>query len=102
MRVIDRVHCRTTNLWALPHVARASGFADLQVLVINVGYLSNGGHAGQRNKSHLGGRHAHGGELALLRNQLCGGASGTNHLATLPWYELNVVNRGAERHARER
>jgi hypothetical protein len=36
MRVIDRVHCRTANLWALPHVARASRLADLQILVVDI------------------------------------------------------------------
>jgi hypothetical protein len=100
--VINRVHCRATDLWALAHVSCAPGLADCHVLVVKVRDLTHGCHAEKWDETHLARRHADRGEGALFGDELRCGSGGADHLATLPWNELDVVDRCTERHATER
>ncbi len=45
MRVVTRVHCGASNAWSTPPVPITTGFAQLDVLVIAISNLANGGAA---------------------------------------------------------
>ena len=45
MRVIDRVHCDTTDTGTNSQPARTSSLTDLLVLVFEIAHLTDGGHA---------------------------------------------------------
>src|SRR6476620_6603510 len=102
MRMVARVHDDTSDLGPLAHVPGTAGLAEVLVLVVEVADLADGGHAAERHAPHLARREPHGGELALLREELGGYAGGPDDLAALARDELDVVDRGAERDVRQR
>ena len=95
-RVVDGVHGDTTGLRADALPAVAAGLADLDQLVLAVADLADGGPAVDQHAAHLGGRHAQGGELALLGDQLHGDAGRAGHLAALAGAQLDVVHGGTD------
>src|SRR6476620_2897687 len=102
VRMVSWVHDDASDLGPLAHVPGAAGLAEVLVLVVEVADLADGGHAAERHAPHLAGREPHGGELALLREELGGYAGGPDDLAALARDELDVVDRGAERDVRQR
>src|SRR4029079_5576133 len=69
-RMVTRVHDRARDLRALAQVAGPAGLAEVLVLVVEVADLADRGHAPDRDAPHLAGRHPHGGEVALLGEEL--------------------------------
>src|ERR1035437_7525964 len=53
VRMVDRVHRRAAHGGALALPAVAAGLAPVDVLVIDVADLSDGGAAGERHAAHL-------------------------------------------------
>ena len=45
MRVVTRVHCGASNAWSTPSVPIATGLTQLDVFVIEIPNLANGGSA---------------------------------------------------------
>src|SRR5215469_1104082 len=45
MRMVARIHNRASDRGATPHVTRAPGLSDTQVLVVYIAHLSNRCHA---------------------------------------------------------
>src|SRR4051794_11355318 len=101
-RVVDGVHGHAAGLRtdALPTVA--TGLADLGELVLAVADLPDSGAAVDQHATHLGGRQAQGGELALLGDQLDGHAGRAGHLAAAAGTQLDVVDRRTDRDVAQR
>ncbi len=92
MRMVDRVHDGTANARADALPAVTAGLADLDVAVLGVADLANGGAAGEQNATHFGGGHAQDGVLAFLAHQLNARAGGTRDGCTATRLELNCVD----------
>ena len=92
VRVVDRVHNRTADRGANAHPALAAGLADLDVGVLGVAHLADGGAAGDEHAAHLGRGHAQDGVVALLAHELDGGAGGTGDSGALARLQLHGVD----------
>ena len=97
MGMVDRVHNGTadgrTN--ALPAVT--TGLTDLDVGMLGVSDLADGGAAGEQHATHLRRGHTQDGVLAFLTHQLDGGASGTSQSGTLAGLQLNGMDERTDR-----
>src|SRR3954451_9743817 len=102
VRMVDRVHRRAARLWADAHVALAAGLADRDVLMVGVADDTDGGAARREHLTHLPGRQAQGGVIALLGHQLHAHAGRARELRAAPRLELDVVDQGADRHRGQR
>src|SRR5213593_3712059 len=101
MRMVARVHDDPADLRSLAHVAGPAGLAKVLVLVVEVADLADRGHALDADPADLAGRQPDLGVLALLRQELGGGTGRADDLAALARDELDVVDRRAERDARD-
>ena len=77
-------------------MAFAAGLADVDVGVVDVADLTDGGKAVQTDLAHLGGGEADGGHAVLLGHQLGGDAGAADELGALAGVELDVVDHGAD------
>src|SRR5512146_2727394 len=102
VRMVTRIHDDAPDLGPLAEVAGAARLAEVLVLVVEVAHLADGGHAAERDATHLARREPDGGEVALLGQQLGRDARGANDLTALARDELDVVDGGAERDVGER
>src|SRR3954447_12414691 len=75
VRVVDRVHGDTTDSRALALPAHAAGLAPVDVGLLGVADLAEGGAAANVDEPHLARGHAQGGARALLGDEL-GGVAG--------------------------
>jgi hypothetical protein len=80
VRVIDRVHRDSTDLWSLAHPAIAAGFTKRYVFMLGVANLTHCRVANNWNSSDLAGRHTQLCIVAFLRYDLSETASGANEL----------------------
>src|SRR5439155_26828632 len=97
VRVVTRGHDRAAHRRAAAHVPRATGLADLLVLVVEVAHLADGRHADGPHPPHLTRREADGGVIALLGEQLRAAPRRPDDLSPAPGDQLDVVDLGAER-----
>jgi hypothetical protein len=102
MRVIDRVHDRTTNGRTDATPALAASLADNDVGVFGIADLADRCTAGEEHAAHLGGRHAQDCVLALLAHELDGGACGTGDCCALARLELDSVDQRTDRNLGQR
>src|SRR5687768_7634292 len=102
VRMVARVHRRATHLRPSAHVARATGLADLLVLVVEVAHLADGRHALDAHAAHLVRRQPDGGEAPFLGEQLRAASGAAHDLPAAAGDELDVVDLGAERYAAHR
>src|SRR4051794_19052164 len=102
VRVVDRVHRRAAGLRAHAHVTLAAGLADRDVLVLGVADDADGGAALAADHPHLAARQTQGRHALVLRHELRGAAGGAHHLRAAAGLELDVVDRGADRHVGQR
>src|SRR5687768_6975504 len=102
VRMVARVHRRATHLRPTAHVARATGLADLLVLVIEVAHLADGRHALDAHAAHLVRRQTDGGEAPLFGEQLRAASGAAHDLPAAAGDQLDVVDLGAERDAAHR
>src|ERR1019366_6857578 len=102
VRVVERVHGHATHRGPPAPPARLARLADVLVLVIGVADLSDGGKATDVDPPDLPGGHPHGGELALLGDQLGSDAGAAHQLAAPAREHLEVVDGRAKRDVGER
>ena len=102
VRMVDRVHNRTADRGTNAHPALAAGLADLDVGVLGVAHLADGGAAGDEHAAHLGRGHAQDGVVALLAHELDGSAGGTGDSGTLTRLQLHVVDQRTDGDIRQR
>src|ERR1039458_1819030 len=81
---------------------RLARLADVLVLVVGVADLAHGGEAADVDPPDLPGGHPHGGEVALLGDQLGRDAGAAHQLAAPAGEHLEVVDGRAERDVGER
>ena len=102
VRMVDRVHNRTADRGANAHPALAAGLADLDVGVLGVAHLADGGAAGDEHAAHLGRGHAQDG-VALpslpMSWMRCRRNADSGALARL---QLHVVDQRTDGDVRQR
>ena len=76
-------------------MALASGLADVDVGVVDVANLADGGHAVGAHDADLAGGHTDLSVVALFGHQLGGGAGGAHQLGAVAGMQLDVVDHGA-------
>src|SRR3954471_22115824 len=102
VRVIDRVHDLTANLWTLAKPTALPRLAMRHQLVLGVADSADSRETLAVNQTHLGGRHAERYVLAFLGADLESRSPGASHLAATSGLELDVVHVGTERNLHQR
>src|SRR5215472_3364479 len=102
MWVVGRIHRRTPDSRACAHPARASRLATRLVFVLQVADLAKRGRAPDVNAPQLARRHADNGVVPLFGQELSRRAGRPHELSATPERQLDVVDRRADRDARER
>src|SRR4051794_12894708 len=102
VRVVHRIHRGAARLRPDALVAIAPRLADRDVLMLGVADRADGGAAVGGDHAHLARGEAQRGALALLRDQLDGGAGGAAHLPAAARLKLDVVDRRAGRDEAQR
>src|SRR3954454_17858111 len=97
VRVVDRVHGDTADGRALALPAHPAGLAPVDVRLLGVADLADGGAAAHVDVPHLTGRHAKLRPAALAGDQLNGDAGGAADLRPASRTQLDGVHRGADR-----
>ena len=94
--VVAGVHDGTTAAGANAHVALAASLAQVDVLVVDVGNLTDDCGAVQGHVAHLTGGQTNQSVAILLSHQLSHVASGTNQLSAAAGIQLDVVDDGTD------
>ena len=92
MRVVDGVHGLTTGPRTLAHPTGATGLAELNVGVLGVADLTDGGAAASIHIADFAGRHTQLGVGTVLGDELHGGTGGTRDLRAAQRTELDGVH----------
>src|SRR5207302_2705739 len=95
-RVIDRIHRHAAVVRLLAAVARASGLADRDVLMFEIADLADRRVATDVHFAHLARRKTECRPVVFARHELRKRTGRAGHLAALPLFQLDVVNRRAE------
>ncbi|PRD40246.1 UNVERIFIED_CONTAM: hypothetical protein NCL1_00859 [Trichonephila clavipes] len=101
MRVVDRVHCNAAHRRTYALVAHTTGFTEVLVRVVGVRHGANRRHAFLTHHAQFARGQADLGIATVTTNELGIGAGGAGQLAALAGLQLDVVNDGTDRHARE-
>src|SRR5882757_5678122 len=102
VRVVHRVHGDTADGRANALPPHAAGLAPVDVRLLGVADLADGGAAAGVDQPDLAGRHTKGGHAALLRQQLHRGARGAGDLGAAPGPQLDRVDRRTHRDVAQR
>ena len=102
VRVIDRVHGDTADGGALALPAHAAGLAPVDVALLGVADLADGGAAAHVDVTDLAGRHTQLGVGAVLGNELHLGAGGPGDLRAATGPELDGVDDRTDRDVAQR
>lgn len=102
VRVVDRVHGDTTHGRADALPAHTAGLAPVDVRLLGVADLTDGGAAARVHQADLTGGHAQVRHLALTRQQLDAGTGGAGHLGTATGTQLHRVDGGTDRDVAKR
>src|SRR5438128_2269131 len=102
VRMVDGVHRDTAPGRGVALPPRPTGFADRNVLVIQIADLTDGGATFDADQTLLAGRQFEKRVLPLFRHELRGAAGAAHHLPALADSELDVVHHRAERNVLER
>src|SRR3954466_16285804 len=102
VRVVHRVHGDTTDGRALALPTHSAGLAPVDVRLLGVAHLADGGAAAHVDVADLARRHAQLGEPALTGDQLDAGTCGPGDLRAATGAELDGVNHRADRDVPER
>src|SRR4051812_41383434 len=102
VRVVDGVHRGAAHGRALALPAVTAGLAPVDVLVVDVADLADGGAARQEDAAHLAGRKPEHGVRPVLRDELDARARGARHLGAAARLQLDVVDERAGRDVLER
>src|ERR1700678_952337 len=96
VRMIHRVHRHAAYAGTDAFPARAAGFADHFVLVVGIGYSTDGRHAFAANDTHFGGAHFHLHIPRILADDLGISAGRPGDLAAFADFHFDVVHDGAD------
>src|SRR4051794_18370834 len=102
VRVVDRVHGHTADGRALALPPHPAGLAPVDVGVIGVAHLADGGAAAHVDVADLAGRHAQLRVGTVLGDQLDAGPGRTCDLGATTGAELDRVHHGAGRDVAQR
>src|SRR6266566_307878 len=102
VRMVTWVHGRATHTWTAPHMASAARFTNVEVLMISIPYLADGGHAQNMYTTLLTRRQADQGIIALFCHQLCSCTSTAYHLRSASTLQFDAVNGGTSRNILKR
>src|SRR6185436_20650005 len=100
--VVDGVHHDTTDGGALALPAHAAGLAPVDVGLLGVADLADGGAAAHVDVADFAGRHPELGVGAVLRHELHLRARGTGDLGAATWPQLDRVHDRADRDVAQR
>ena len=101
VRMVVGVHDRTTDSRSPAHVAFPAGFADRDVLMVDVADLADAGVAVDVDVALFAGGEADQGVVPFLRHQLRHVAGRADQLGALAGVELDAVDEGTERNVRK-
>src|SRR5690606_696817 len=96
VRVVDGVHDDTTDVGALALPAHAAGLAPVDVGLLGVADLADGGAAARIDVADLAGRHAQLRIRPVLGDQLHRGACAAGDLGPATGTQLDRVQHGAQ------
>src|SRR5208337_744877 len=96
-RVVHRVHRNAAHVGSFTCPARAPGFSERNVLVIDIANLADGSLALNRDHAHLTRRHAKCSVLSFTGDELSARACRTGQLAALARPHLYIVQDGPKR-----
>src|SRR6478609_2456761 len=102
VRVVDRVHRDTTDGRALALPAHPAGLTPVDVGLLGVADLADGGAAAHVDVADFAGRHPELGVGAVLRHELHLRARGTGDLGAATWPQLDRVHDRADRDVAQR
>ncbi len=94
VRVVIRVHNRTADGRADTHVSLTTRLTDLDVLMVDVADLADGGHAGLGYVSQLAGGQSKKCVAVFLRHELSHVTGGSGELSAAAGIKLYVMNKG--------
>ena len=94
MGVVIGVHDGTADSGTPTHVTLTASLTDVDVLVLDVADLANGGIAVGTHDADLAGGHTDLSVIAFLSHQLSGGTGGTHQLSAVAGMQLDVVDHG--------
>ncbi len=97
VRVVDRVHRRTTDMGPNTQPSRTSGLANGDVLMIDIADLSDRRHTLDMDTSHLARWQTHGRVVAFLCHQLSRRASGADNLTAATTLQFDVMDLRTQR-----
>ena len=98
VRMVDRIHDDSTNVWPTAEPSRAPRFADGNILMIEIADLPDGRHTGSQNSPHLPGLQSHLHIAFFAAHNLGKTAGAADQLPALARLQLDVVDRGPQRH----
>src|SRR4051794_5055299 len=102
VRVVDRVHGDTADGRALALPAHPAGLAPVDVRLLGVADLADGGPAADVDVADLTGRQTQLGVRPVLRDELHAGAGGAGHLGAATGPQLDRVHRRTGRDVAQR
>ena len=94
--VINGVHDNTAVARAATQMTIAPGFTTNFEVVLGVADDADGGTASLKDHAHFAAGHFDDGILVIARHQLSISTGRANHLGSLAWAELNVVDESTE------
>src|SRR5689334_14973924 len=97
MRVVDRVHRDTADGVALALPPHTAGLAPVDVALLGVADLADGGPAANVDLAHLAGGHTQRGVLAFLGEELNLRTGGPAQLGATARTELHRMDEGTGR-----
>jgi len=95
-RMVNGVHNHAAHGGANAKPAAATGRTGNFIVMVYVGYLTNGSHANGKHQANFAGWQANLAILFVFGNKLCGCAGRTGKLATMPRFQLNIVNKSIQ------
>src|SRR4051794_36150807 len=102
VRVVDRVHGDTADGRALALPPHPAGLAPVDVALLGVAHLADGGAAAHVDVADLTGRHPQLRVRPFLGDQLHAGAGGAGDLGAATGPQLDAVHHGADRDVAQR
>ena len=94
MRMVARVHSGASNARSTPSVPTTTGFTQLDVLVIKIPNLANGGAAFAKHQPHLTRWESKQGISLFMSHHLSNRTGAADHLCPATRPQLQIVDKG--------
>jgi hypothetical protein len=102
MWMVNRIHDHASNMWPFPLPTVPTRLPYTDIFMIHIPNLPNSSHTVTQNSSHLSRLEPNLYIFTITAHNLRESSGTPYELATLTSLELNVMNRGAERHIHQR